>query len=194
MRNHSIRIDSDVQLLVDSLEREVKRVRLAAVGFGQHRQPAGRDIGRVGIARHIVGLVRRSIVDNNNAYVLVVRHHHRPDRPDDHLLLVVRRNQYGDSRLIARGREVLSRAQPVDDGKDADDDQPSAHQHVADEEYAHNKVVEEAIKEERDRIRACLPALAPGQRRHHLGAGLAHQLRNRNDLVAARLQRLDQHR
>ena len=194
VRNHAIRVDADVDLLVDPLQRVVQRVRLAAVRLGQHRQAAGGDIGRIGLARHVVGPVRRSVVDDDDADVLVVRHHHGADRPDDHLLFVVRGNQHGDPRLIVRRREVLSLAQPVDDGEDADDDQPPAHQHVADEEDAHHKVVEEAVEEEGDGVGARLPALARRQRRHHLGARLAHQLRYGNDLVAARSQRLDQHR
>jgi hypothetical protein len=97
------------------------------------------------------------------------------------------------SRLILGRRIVLSPAEAVDDGEDADDDQPAAHQHVADEEDAHHKVVEEAVEEEGDGVGARLPALARRQRGHHFSASLAYQLRHRNDLVAAGSQRLDQH-
>ena len=54
--------------------------------------------------------------------------------------------------------------------------------------------MEEAVEEEGDGVGARLPALAGRQRRHHLGASLANQLRYGNDLVAARFQRFDQHR
>src|SRR6185437_606339 len=129
----------------------------------------------------------------DDAQVFVRGHHDGTDGPNDDLLLVIGGDDDRDLWLIARCGIVLPLAQTVDDGTDAEDDEPGAHQHIADEEDADNNVIEEADEEKGDGVRASLPALPGRQRRHHFGACLSQQLRDRDDLVAMCPQRLDQH-
>ena len=49
VRDDAVGVDADVDLLAGLGEREVERVGLASVGLGQHGQPAGGDLRRVGV-------------------------------------------------------------------------------------------------------------------------------------------------
>ena len=157
--DHAVCIDADVDILVGPLERKVQRVRLAAVWLGEHRQPARRDVRRVGVDGSVVGIVLRAVVDHDDANILVVRHHHRANGPHDDLLFVVCGDQYRDPRRIVRAGKVLPLPETVDDGEDSNDDQPRAHQNVAHEEDSDDQVVEESPHEEGDGIDARLPQL-----------------------------------
>ena len=193
VRDYRICVDPDVDFLLHVIQPVVQRLRLAAVHLGQHQQLPVLDLLRIRLARHIERPVPRPIVDHNHAQVRIIRLQHRSDRSHDHHLLVVSRNQHRHLRLIRSARN-LPLPEPVDRREDADQDQPRAHQHVADKENIHDKIREEGEQEERHPVDAGLPAHLRRNRRHHLRRRLAHQLRYGYKFVALRPQRCDQHR
>src|SRR6266702_117274 len=189
--DHAIGIDADVDIFLRAIEREVERIGLAAIGLGQHGQATRRDIRWVGISRGPVRIVLRSVVDHDDSDVLVVRHHHRADRANDHFLLVVRGDQHRNPGGIIRASKVLALAETIDDGENSNDDQSRTHQDVAHEEDRDHEVIEERPYHEGNGVDSRLPQLTFVQRRHHLGTGLTHQLRDRNDRESAIAQCLD---
>ena len=57
VRDDGVGVDADVDLLVDALERVVQRVGFASVRLGQDGEAARGDVGRVGFACDVVGVV-----------------------------------------------------------------------------------------------------------------------------------------
>ncbi len=176
------------------VEGEVEGVGLAAVGLGEDGEAAAGEVVGVGGAGDLEGGVAGAVVDDQDADVFVGGEHDGPDGPDDDLLLVVGGDDDGDARLVVGRGVVFARAQAVDDGEDADDDEARAHQDVADEEDADDDVVEEGDEEEGDGVDEGEPVLLPaGDGGHDLLAGLADELADGDDLVAAGAEGLDEH-
>ena len=194
VRDDAVGVDADVDLLVGLFEREVERLGLAAVGLGEQGEAAGFDVGGVGVADDARGRVVGAVVDDDDAKVLVVRHHDGADGAGDDLLLVVGGDEDGDAGVVVGRCEVLALAEAVDDGEDADEDEAAGHQDVADEEEGDDEVVEEAEEEEGDGVGVGLPALLACERGHDLGAGLADELGDGDDLVAVLAQAFDEDR
>ena len=98
------------------------------------------------------------------------------------------------TRGLKPGEALLVRpAQAVDDGEDADEDQARAHQDVADEEDHDDEVADDVQRGEGDGVGQGAQALPEGERRHHLGGGLAHERGDGNDGVAVGAQGVDEH-
>ena len=151
--NHRIRIDPDVNLLVHLVQRVVQRGGFAPVRLLQHGNVAGLDLRLIRLARNIRGSIVRSVVDHDHANVVVVGVQHRADSAHDDLLFVVRRHQHGHPRIEPRRCLAMRPPQPVDDGKNAHQHQPRAHQHVANEEHEHDEVEDDRQRRERHCIR-----------------------------------------
>ena len=104
---------------------------------------------------------------------------------------------YAGMRTATRGvnpcvAPVVRPAQTVDYRKQAHDDKSRAHQDIADEEDHHDEVAHDVDSREGDGVGQRADPLPEGQRRHHLRCGLAHQVRDRHDLVAVGAQRVNQ--
>ena len=85
-------------------------------------------------------------------------------------------------------------AQPVDNGKNADQHQPRAHQDVAEEEDQDDELGDDGQTGEGDRVGQCAQGLEERKPGHHLSGGLAHERGDRNDGVAVGAQGVDEHR
>ncbi len=83
-------------------------------------------------------------------------------------------------------------AQPVNDCQDADDDQPRAHEDVANKKDHNNKVADDLHARESDRVGQGAQMLPKRQRRHDFRGGLAHERGDGDDGVAVGAQRVDQ--
>ena len=65
--NHRIGVDAHVELFSQIRDGKVKRLRLALIGFAQHRHHAGCDLLGIGFTRHLGGAIRRPVIDHNDA-------------------------------------------------------------------------------------------------------------------------------
>ena len=185
-------VDADVKLLRQAVEGEVQRGGLASVGLAENLNAAGGYLGGVSRARDLGGAVAGAVVDDHDMKVGVVGVEHRADGADNDLFLVVGGDEDGDAGIEAGRSHGVGAEQAVDDGEDAHQDQPRAHQNVAQEEDQHNELADDGHAGEGDGVRQGAQVLAEGQLGHHLGGGLVHQLGDGDDGVAIGAQGVDQ--
>jgi hypothetical protein len=84
-------------------------------------------------------------------------------------------------------------AETVEDGAGADEDEASAHEHVADEEDEDDEAADGSEDPGSRRIDGGPEALIARDGDHDVGIALAEQLVHGDDLIAARVQALDDH-
>ena len=145
-------IDADIDLFGQAIEGVVERGGFASIGLGEDLDAAGGDLVGVGFAGHFGGAVAGAVVDDDDVEILVVGVEHGADGAHDDRLFVVGGNENGDARIEAgRGRAVRL-AQAVDDGEEADEDEPRAHEHVADKEDHDDEVADDGDRGEGDGV------------------------------------------
>ncbi len=136
--HNRVGVDADENFLAaQMLQTEVKRIRLARVGFGQDKDPAAGLFEGKGLARNLQCLVTGTVVNHDDLQVGIGRDQRGANSPCDDFLFVVRRNQNGDLGKIMRrvaGSSITPGPEPVVDGERADEEEAPGHQHVADEE------------------------------------------------------------
>ena len=191
--DHSVRVDADIELFVQLLERKVERGGFASVGLGQDADTAGGDLRAIGVARDVEGVVGRSVVDDDHVEIFVVGVEHRADGANDDLLLVVGGDEHRDAG-IEIGRGSARAAQAIDDREDAHQQQPRAHQHVADEEDQDDEMADNGQPGKCDGIRDCAQGLPEVKRGHNFRGGLAHERRDGNNGIAVSAQGVNDHR
>jgi len=147
-----IGIDADVDLLGDALEGVVEAAALPSLGLvSTWRRPA--EISWRSAGGHFSGAVAGAVVDHNDAQVFVVGVEHRANGANDNGFFVIRGNENGNARAKA-GRSLAVRPpQAVDDGKDADNNKPRAHEHIANKENHKNKIANNIHRRKSDGVR-----------------------------------------
>ena len=163
-----IGVDADIDLFVHAIESVVERGGFASIGLGEHLHAAGGDLLRVGCGGHFGGAVAGAVVDDNDVQILVVGVEHGADGAHDDRLFVVGGNENCDARIEAGRGLAVRLAQAVNDGEEADEDEPRAHENVADEEDHDDEVADDIERGEGDGVGNGAHALPEGERRHDL--------------------------
>src|ERR1700722_12551270 len=138
-----------------------------------------------------------TIVDDNYAQVGIVGIQRRTHRALNYFLFVVCGDQYCDFGLVGRnlgGPAENFLAHTVVHSSGPNEDQPSGHEDIAEEEDPGDAAPACVEDPESQAIESSEPEVTGWKRRHHIAAGLVEQLVDGGNLVSASADSLDDHR
>ena len=197
-RNNGIGIDADENFrIADVLQPEIERLGLAAIGLGEDHHSAGTFFRGKSAPDNFQSTILRTVVDDDHAHIGVVGIERAVHRALDNLLLVIRRNQHGNSRPVKcnlLGRSVDMRKKTVVDGKHADRNQAPGHQNVPEEKDDRDRGHRRAEEPEADPVQPSRPIFVGRERRHNIGFRLPHQLIDRDKGKSAGASAIDNQR
>jgi hypothetical protein len=179
------------------IESIVKGFGFAAVGLGEDDDLAGGFFAGEDAAHDFQRSILGAVVDDDDAQVGIIGIKRALNRAFDDLLLIVGGDEDRDlgsvsGNLFGRAKDV--RTETVVESKDADENEATGHQDIAEKEDDGDGRHGRAEQPEADPVQARGPALIGGQGGHDVGFGFPEQLVDGDKLESAGASALNDER